>query len=146
MLDASPQIGRDILAVIEAILTYDPDDTQAPPRVQARRLPTVGLAHGHMTAADKCLGVLHSASLCYGVDKSTMAAFCSTVSFVPTDLGAERLIADAPNVLSAFYGVDPDPGDSAYLFENAMKFAGWNHVVDGASKWACQTSLTWFPA
>jgi hypothetical protein len=65
MFDASPQFGREILAVIEIILTFQLGYCNAP-TVTTRLLFTVNLAHKHCSAPDKGMALMWSVFLHYG--------------------------------------------------------------------------------
>jgi hypothetical protein len=75
LLDASPFLKREVLAVRENILRFSSTDADSPPIVERRLCPVVVLAHVFCSAADKAMAMLHAVWLEYGLEKrSTVAA------------------------------------------------------------------------
>ena len=101
------------------------------PEVTQRRLLVTVLAHGHCSASDKALALLHALWLEYGPEEYVLRALCASARGIPTDFGPESLIANARDVLPRFYGRQGTLADlGSYLFPHALRLPGWNHAID----------------
>ena len=139
MVDASRGFGREILGCRENVLTFTGIDS--PPSVISRRMPTVSLAHHHMTAADKTMALLHSVWLEKGPYMHAVLAWCRSIRAVPTDMGVESYIANSMNVVPALFGKE---GGVGYTFPLALRVSGWHHIMDNAMKFVTSKCLPWF--
>ncbi len=144
MLDSSRAFGREVMAIREIVMTFRSVDEA--PQVKQRRLPTVAMAHRHMSAADKGMVLLHSVFLEHGPTKRGMEAWCRSVRMIPTDLGVESSVANAKNILPAFFRSLPQEGDDEFLFASGIRFPGWSHMMHNIIKDSILSSLAWFPA
>ena len=147
LLDASPFLKREVLAVRETLLRFSSTDAGSPPIVERRRFPAVVLAHGFCSAADKAMAMLHAVWLEYGPGEAALAAFCSSVRGVPTDFGPESLVANSLTILPHFYKRRPRPEEQgAFLFPLALRLPGWSHACDTIVKHVVVTAIPWYPA
>ena len=142
LIDASRAFGREILATRENTLTFT--GTDSPPQVVSRRMPTVSLAHGHMTAPDKMMGLLHAVWLERGPTAFQMREWCRSVRAIPTDMGTETSIANAKDALAAFLEQDVPGDESGFTFLLGVRISGWNHMLDNSIKYVCSSGLPWF--
>eukprot|EP00969_Alexandrium_andersonii_P028618 1249962-Alexandrium_andersonii.AAC.1 len=55
------------------------------------------------------MAVLHAAWLEHGRDAEALLSWCSSICFVPTDLGVEFAVAEGRSVLGAFFGCAAPP-------------------------------------
>ena len=131
MLDASKGFGREILGMVEYTLTFQLDGTLI--SISEAKIPTVGLGHGHFTAPDKGMGMLHGIWLTKGPQQVSLEQWAQSVRFLPSDLGTESAVANANSIIPYLYGQVPDNPD-AFLFPLGLKFPGWNHMIDNIVK------------
>ena len=144
LFDASRAFGREVFAARECVIAF-PEAWSAPCAVVSRRLPTVTLAHRHMSASDKADALLHCVWLEYGPDKASLEAWLDSVRVIPTDLGVESLIANAANIVPALYNLMPSGSDSPYLFPNGLRFPGWHRLCHNFVKTVVSKCMPWYP-
>jgi hypothetical protein len=143
MFDASRGFGREVLGIREDVVMF-PDGCDIP-TVCSRRLVTSTLSHGHMSAADKGATLLGAAFRDHGPTKKQLGDWCDSVFVIPTDDGVESVVADARNCLPLFFGLTAVSTDREFLFMNALRVSGWNHVCHGITE-ECISSLSWYPS
>jgi hypothetical protein len=143
MFDASRGFGREVLGMREDVVTFA--DGCDIPTVCSRRLVTSSLSHGHMSAADKGATLLGAAFRDHGPTKKQLGDWCDSVFVIPTDDGVESVVADSRNCLPLFFGLTATSRDPEFLFMNALRVSGWNHVCHGIVE-ECISSLSWYPS
>jgi len=143
MFDASRGFGREVLGIREDVVMF-PDGCDIP-TVCSRRLVTSTLSHGHMSAADKGATLLGAAFRDHGPTKKQFGDWCDSVFVILTDDGVESVVADARNCLPLFFGLTAVSTDREFLFMNALRVSGWNHVCHGITE-ECISSLSWYPS
>lgn len=112
--------------------------------------PLVALDKTFQDAMGKCLALLWQVFLMVGPSYAMVNSFLRRVRSLTTDQGVERLLADFPLVLPAFFRlIDPafkvakDTGD-ALLFPRALAVPGWMHLWDLLIRRGLE-SLDFFP-
>jgi hypothetical protein len=130
--DSSPQLrGAELYATSMDVLDVNGG------YFARRQLPCVSLERCMFSARGKIFGLLWQLFLIAGPTLAAMHMLCRRVRGVITDMGTERKLADAPNVLGEFMRLlgskEPLPAGSdasPYLFEYAVSVPGWRHAVD----------------
>lgn len=144
--DKSPQIGREVFAVREEVL-FGGVGARSRGSVRQRLLPLVCMGHGYLSAGDVAQALLHSACLDYGPSFSALKQWCESVRGVVTDDGTERLIADCGSPLGAMFSGVAAVGEApGFLFPNAVRVPGFNHMFDVCVRKVIETHCPWFPA
>ena len=144
--DASPQVGLELFGT-----TFD-TVTDGNFIDLARKFTTItSLGYGHCGLVDKLMALLWQIWLMAGPKTSTMREWLDTVRGVTTDLGVEKELADAPDVLPCFMhwlrtgSVVPHLVQrGTYLFPNAIFCPGWAHLISGILE-NTTASIDWFP-
>jgi hypothetical protein len=147
LLDASPFLRREALAVRENIPFFHGSGADTRPVVRKRRLAVVVLAHGYCGAANKAIATLHAAWLDYGPSVERLRAFCGSVRSLATDFGPESLLANARHILPASYGRPVSQEDMATrLFPPALRLPGWSRALDTAMRHVASFGIPWYAA
>ena len=144
-MDSSPQHlgGREMMAISMEIL----DLTGVLP-FERKLLPVMSLARDFLDSHGKAVALLWATFLLVGPTYEQMARFLDNVVSVCSDMGAERLVAVAPDHLSDFFDIFlgmPGKPHRAALLPMALQAPGWNHGWDIIMKRGLQ-SLAWFPS
>ena len=146
-IDSSPQLmGCEMFAA--SFEVFDPTG-QLP--FERKLMPIIYLSREYLDVAGKTLASIWVIFLLVGPDYATVSKFCSRVVAICTDMGTERLIARATNMLPDFYDlilnvkIPAAPPHCTYLFPFAVQAPGWNHGWDIVLKRGL-ASLSWFPA
>ena len=144
LLDASPLLGREILAVRENRLHFATADPSCKPEVISRKGVPMNLGHCHATGVDKVFALLRSWWLLRGPSNEHFRALTTQVTNFPTDGGSESMCAYARNLLHRFFGNGEIVGD-ARLFPRAIRSYGWNHNFDLIVKGIVNHHIEWYP-
>ena len=144
LVDASRAFGREVLAMREAVVLHSLDSPV--PRVQQRRLPSVGMAHRHVSVYDKCMAMLHILRLEHGPGLAQVRGWLGLVTAVATDLGVETGLAEAMDVVPEYFGVVDAAAGSRHLLPRALRVAGWNHVWHTIMENVAAAAWPWYPA
>eukprot|EP00959_Pyramimonas_sp_CCMP1952_P351319 7360832-Pyramimonas_sp.AAC.1 len=137
--DASPQVGVKIFGTVSTVMRVTGD-----PSFQEERLPLVRLGQGHLKMIDKLMALLWQIWLISGPSQHTMQMYLDSVRSISADMGVERGLCDAPDVMGVFFEhlrtgtvVHAHIDTKSYLFKNAMYMPGWNHTFDNILKDTC---------
>lgn len=104
-----------------------------------------------MDAFSKCVTLLYQMFLMVGPSIMAVRHFCGRVRAICSDMGAERLIVDQPDMIKDFYwfmgcklSYESLP-DLTHLFPRALQQPGWKHLWDNCIQRSLG-SLPWFPS
>ena len=127
-VDASPQWKRQELYAA----TIDTITAQSHTR---RLLPVLQLPPALFALAGKATALLWMMWLCFGPSYLLLRAALDSITFINTDMGAERGIVDLPDILPQFmqilnpyFDTAANP-DGEFLFPFALQVQGWKHVL-----------------
>jgi hypothetical protein len=143
--DASPVSGAELQGMVVDCCMRDKT-------VKQTVLPGSTLSYGHYDAIAKTVAFLWSAWLMVGPTREAMEYFLSKVVSLTTDFGIEMHTVEMPCVLHAFMAwIAGEPLETARrlvdyskrLFPNALRIAGWSHVIGGVMKQVANRSPTW---
>ena len=128
-VDSSPQWkGQELFA---ASVDYYSTATH-----ERRLLPVIHLPRDFLDLDGKALALLWQLWLMVGPTFTEMRRYLGLIRCVVTDMGTERLLADAPDLLPEFFAQLGGTGDpSRYprevrLFPAAVQVQGWKHCMD----------------
>lgn len=142
--DASPQ-WRGLEMYASSFDLVDGDN------IVHKLFPLVALDKSFQDATGKCLALLWQVFLIVGPSYAMVSLFLRRVRSLTTDQGVERLLADFPLVLPAFFRlVDPAfqaqrVTADALLFPRALAVPGWLHLWDLLIRRGLE-SLDFFPS
>jgi hypothetical protein len=146
--DASPQLrGTELCCSTLDTICIDSD------HFIRKLLPVVSLQRCMFSSRGKVFAVLWQLFLIAGPTLAAMRAVCRRIRGVVTDLGTERKLADAADVLPEFMkliGHVVRPSEmhewqaTAHLFPLAVAIPGWRHAVDVLLQRSL-CSQDWFP-
>ena len=142
-MDSSPQhYGNEMYAVSMEILDLD-----GVLPFERKLLPLLSLSRDFLDSAGKATALCWIAFLLVGPTFEQMAKFLDRVVSVCSDMGAERLVALSPDLLTdfcdIFLGMPGNPLRTS-LLPLAMQAPGWCHGWDIILKRGLQM-LAWFP-
>ena len=165
--DASPQVGQsiEVFVTVERVvrrqaLSGRTADGVSGQDILARMSPLVTLGSGRAGLDDKVAAHIHQVFLEYGPSAGHVAAACSDVRQVMSDMGVEFGICNFGNAIGQVLGEKLDWGDDSvpwvlpeglaedrlrFLYPFALQTPGVLHILD----WIIRSTveqLAWWPA
>ncbi len=137
--DASPQKrqGHEVFVTVERVVYGQMFHGRTLADIQTsgqgpvlRRLPMSCLGQGRAGLVDKVFAQIHQTWLEYGPGHDNVTTACWSVRQVLTDMGVEFGIADAPNLVPAYFGQDLPDNAVGKLYPNALQVPGMRHIID----------------
>ena len=144
-VDATPGGRREILVLVEVMITFSSPDADCRPTIVVRRFAAVNLGHKHAKAHDKGMAALHMVWNDYGPTEGRIRRWCRSCKSVLTDLGPEALWANSRNTVPAMFGRPLDPNvDDEFLFPFALKWPGTQHMLDSCLREVVLKDIPWY--
>ncbi len=110
--------------------------------------PFVLIGHGHASAEDIVMTLLHLIFLAFGPDTHTMRVFCNSVRWWLSDFGTEAKVPKSVDLLPVFTAYRkrtwlPPVNQLSRLFPRCIFMYGWNHNWNVVLKFVLK-EIYWF--
>lgn len=142
--DASSVVGIEAQGMVLQLM-------KSPTNMVNIILPGVALAYGEYGVVDKAIALLWALFLVCGLDAGLIRWLLLKTVSITTDQGSEFAIAGLPDIFPAFFAwLSRSHVDARFkldmksvLLPNAVRVAGWGHLLGGLMKTACNYVETW---